>query len=175
MTCQLDNYSDDILYTLYTYYSPSFFNGKTPRNQNLTLELLVAFYLVVCNFCPNFLWCWFPQTNIEERERFFREFGSAATEDDNDDGKTSKPSDYKALFGGNNNDHFMFGVKFTRYGFFVCLFQTDFLLKKNDVEAMCGTSYAFYFSISSFFIHCQCSLCVCVYIYSFHYLFIDIL
>lgn len=54
------------------------------------------------------------KTNIEERERFFREFGSAATEDDNDDGKTSKPSDYKALFGGNNNDHFMFGVKFTR-------------------------------------------------------------
>nr|GFD20006.1 U3 small nucleolar RNA-associated protein 25 [Tanacetum cinerariifolium] len=28
--------------------------------------------------------------------------------------KTSKPADFQSLFGGNNNDHFMVGIKFTK-------------------------------------------------------------
>ncbi|CAH9119873.1 unnamed protein product [Cuscuta epithymum] len=54
------------------------------------------------------------KANIEERDRFFREFESEATTDEYENMKTPKPSDYKALFGGKNNDHFMLGIKFNR-------------------------------------------------------------
>lgn len=54
------------------------------------------------------------KTKIEELERFLRQFESAATNEEDEDIKTSKPSDYKALFGGKNNDEFMLGIKFNR-------------------------------------------------------------
>lgn len=54
-----------------------------------------------------------------------KEFGSEGNEDNNDlenvcdadiskPQKTSKPSDYQMIFGGNNEDSFVIGIKFTR-------------------------------------------------------------
>ncbi|XP_057978036.1 protein NUCLEOLAR FACTOR 1 [Malania oleifera] len=58
------------------------------------------------------------KTNVEYMDRFCDEFGTETAEDSGDhhvfEKKSSKPSDFQALFGGNNNDHFMIGIKFTR-------------------------------------------------------------
>lgn len=70
---------------------------------------------------------WF-QVDVEHLDRFRAEFG--CEDDSDDDGgkrntsenensikrKSSKPSDWQALFGKNNSDdEFMFGIKHTRY------------------------------------------------------------
>ncbi|KAI5664894.1 hypothetical protein M9H77_24217 [Catharanthus roseus] len=55
---------------------------------------------------------------VENIDRFTEEFGSGRTDGDEVDfenpktKKSSKPSDFQALFGGNNNDHFMIGIKY---------------------------------------------------------------
>ncbi|XP_023739619.1 protein NUCLEOLAR FACTOR 1 [Lactuca sativa] len=63
------------------------------------------------------------RVNVEHIGRFCDEFGHGKSddqEDEDEDGKkskswkTSKPSDFQTLFGGNNNDHFMIGIKFTK-------------------------------------------------------------
>ncbi|KAI3701737.1 hypothetical protein L6452_27040 [Arctium lappa] len=60
------------------------------------------------------------KVNVEHIDRFSDGFGPGRSDDPQDeDGiskswKTSKPSDFQALFGGNNNDHFMIGIKFTK-------------------------------------------------------------
>lgn len=61
------------------------------------------------------------RVNVDHIGRFTDEFGHGKSDDQQDeDGekikslKTSKPSDFQALFGGNNNDHFMIGIKFTK-------------------------------------------------------------
>lgn len=69
------------------------------------------------------------QVNVEHIDRFSDEFGTGVVEDDQEQNelfqkvqdyensivqKSSKPSDFQALFGANNNDHFMIGIKFTR-------------------------------------------------------------
>ncbi|XP_057976026.1 protein NUCLEOLAR FACTOR 1-like [Malania oleifera] len=58
------------------------------------------------------------KTNVEYMDRFCDEFGTERAEDSGDhhvfEKQSSKPSDFQALFGGNNNDHFMIGIKFTR-------------------------------------------------------------
>lgn len=64
------------------------------------------------------------KVNVEHLDRFSDEFGTGVADDNEDDEgndneisksqKRSKPSDYQALFDGNNNDHFMIGIKFTR-------------------------------------------------------------
>jgi hypothetical protein len=76
------------------------------------------------------------QTNVEHTERFYKEFGDGYGKDSDDKGETSnnvhdgdnsephkpsKPADFQALFGGNNNDHFMIGIKFTRSNMFLAL------------------------------------------------------
>ncbi|KAK1394264.1 U3 small nucleolar RNA-associated protein 25 [Heracleum sosnowskyi] len=58
------------------------------------------------------------KVNVENNDRFTDEYGAATDETDETENfksqKSSKPSDFQALFGGNNNDHFMIGIKFTR-------------------------------------------------------------
>lgn len=64
-------------------------------------------------------------------DRFSKEFGAEEIENGDEDQtvltkngqdcknskphKSSKPSDFETLFGGNNNDDFVFGIKFTKY------------------------------------------------------------
>lgn len=73
-------------------------------------EVLTA--SIFCNFL-------ILQVNVENNDRFLDEYGTATDEIDETENsksqKSSKPSDFQALFGGNNNDHFMIGIKFTRY------------------------------------------------------------
>ncbi|CDP16107.1 unnamed protein product [Coffea canephora] len=60
------------------------------------------------------------KVNIEHMDRFTEEFGSGGVESEEDEEdvenskrkKSSKPSDFQSLFGGNNNDHFMIGIKY---------------------------------------------------------------
>lgn len=63
------------------------------------------------------------RVNVEQIGRFTDEFGHGRANDQHDEDeddnnskswKTSKPSDFQTLFGGNNNDHFMIGIKFTK-------------------------------------------------------------
>ncbi|KAI5074322.1 hypothetical protein GOP47_0010283 [Adiantum capillus-veneris] len=53
----------------------------------------------------------------EHKERFFDEFGAeddGSDEDAAEKAKSTKPTDFNALFRGNNDDHFRIGMKFTR-------------------------------------------------------------
>nr|XP_043628614.1 U3 small nucleolar RNA-associated protein 25 [Erigeron canadensis] len=61
------------------------------------------------------------KVNVDHIGRFSDDFGSGRSDgQEEEDGisksswKKSKPSDFQALFGGNNNDHFMVGIKFTK-------------------------------------------------------------
>lgn len=69
------------------------------------------------------------KVNVEYLDRFSDEFGSedinstdrkhelsnnVLNNGNSKPQKSSKPSDYQTLFGSNNNDHFMIGIKFTR-------------------------------------------------------------
>ncbi|KAK4797770.1 hypothetical protein SAY86_030096 [Trapa natans] len=57
------------------------------------------------------------KVNVEHMDRFTDDFGSGEAEENEVTAlskKSSKPSDYHALFDGNNDDHFMIGIKFTR-------------------------------------------------------------
>ncbi|KAG6467336.1 hypothetical protein ZIOFF_074840 [Zingiber officinale] len=61
-----------------------------------------------------------PKANAEHVDRFTEEFGAGDEEEDEEEEaslkskRTAKPEDFKALFGGNNNDHFLLGIKFTK-------------------------------------------------------------
>lgn len=58
---------------------------------------------------------------MENNDRFLDEFGTGRVDDKEEldenesSNPSSKPSDFQVLFGGNNNDHFMIGIKLTRY------------------------------------------------------------
>uniref|UniRef100_A0A7N0UUN4 non-specific serine/threonine protein kinase n=1 Tax=Kalanchoe fedtschenkoi TaxID=63787 RepID=A0A7N0UUN4_KALFE len=65
-----------------------------------------------------------PKVNVEHMDRFSNEFGAGMVEEEEEktsslqncndsNSKSSKPSDFRALFDGNNNDHLMMGIKFT--------------------------------------------------------------
>ena len=75
---------------------------------------------MLCLFCP---------ATVEHMDRFSKEFDNEDVDDSEDENKesgsgqdfgnlnsqkSSKPSDFDSLFGGINNDHFVFGIKFTR-------------------------------------------------------------
>lgn len=61
---------------------------------------------------------------MEYSDRFFKEYGAQDDEANEDElakdvdssssRKSSKPSDYQALFNGNCDDGFMIGIKFTK-------------------------------------------------------------
>ncbi|KAJ4814411.1 U3 small nucleolar RNA-associated protein 25 [Rhynchospora pubera] len=56
--------------------------------------------------------------NVEHLDRFTEEFGGINDEEHNKKDLSSqgrsKPADFRTLFGGNNNDHFVLGIKFTK-------------------------------------------------------------
>ncbi|KAL2612430.1 hypothetical protein R1flu_024122 [Riccia fluitans] len=59
------------------------------------------------------------KANVEHKARFYEDFGAADEEDEegvDKDPKAGKPADFRALFSGNNDDHFRMGIKFTRKG-----------------------------------------------------------
>ncbi|XP_050140406.1 protein NUCLEOLAR FACTOR 1 isoform X4 [Malus sylvestris] len=93
----------------------------------------------------------FTKVNVEHMDRFSREFGTDDHEDEKEitppgleilkPHKSSKPSDFQVLFGGNSKDDFMVGIKFTKrsiklYGDFytsdIIVASSVGLLKKID-------------------------------------------
>lgn len=57
------------------------------------------------------------QANVENFDRFCKEFGAGNEKDEDDNEELpngAKPADFKILFSGNISEEFMIGIKFTR-------------------------------------------------------------
>ncbi len=52
--------------------------------------------------------------SIQNKARFLREFGADADEEPEQAKGRPKPADHRALFHGNQDDHFQLGIKTTR-------------------------------------------------------------
>ncbi|GKD39182.1 U3 small nucleolar RNA-associated protein 25 [Tanacetum coccineum] len=76
------------------------------------------------------------RATVDHIGRFSDEFGTGRADDqEGEDGiaktwKTSKPSDFQSLFGGNNNDHFMVGIKFTN----ALIFNDDVYIFRKTIK-----------------------------------------